>query len=123
MNGTLDNNTQESQNDLSIYPHLETEKMEEMMCDSKLVLSRPGYSTIMDLAVTGNKAIFVPTPGQTEQEYLAKRLESKGLFYLENQNEFDLDRALECAYTYQGFPEFSETEFMKTAVADLVKGI
>ncbi len=123
VNGTLDNDTQKSQNGLSIYPHLETEKMEEMMCDSKVVLSRPGYSTIMDLAVTGNKAIFVPTPGQTEQEYLANRLEAKGLFYQEDQNGFDLKRALNRAIAYKGFSKFKETDCMKTAVANLAKGL
>ena len=34
-------------------------------------MARSGYSTLLDLAALGKKAIFVPTPGQTEQEYLA----------------------------------------------------
>lgn len=41
---------------------------------SEFVISRAGYSTIMDLFTLNKKAILVPTPGQTEQEYLAKHL-------------------------------------------------
>jgi len=123
VNGTLDSDILESQNGLIFHSHLETEEMEEAMSDSKLVLSRPGYSTIMDLAVTGNKAIFVPTPGQTEQEYLANRLEAKGLFYHEDQSGFDLKRALKRAIAYKGFSEFEETDCMKTVVANLAKGL
>lgn len=44
----------------------------EFICSSSVVLSRTGYSTLMDLDVLGKKAILVPTPGQPEQEYLAK---------------------------------------------------
>lgn len=38
---------------------------------------RPGYSTLMDLAILGHrKNVFIPTPGQTEQEYLAERFKN-----------------------------------------------
>jgi UDP-N-acetylglucosamine:LPS N-acetylglucosamine transferase len=42
------------------------------MCRSKKIICRPGYSTIMDLSALQKPAYFIPTPGQTEQEYLAK---------------------------------------------------
>ncbi|OQX80049.1 MAG: hypothetical protein B6D61_02530, partial [Bacteroidetes bacterium 4484_249] len=59
---TLNENTE-------VYSHLETSKLKQLIIDSEIIISRPGYSTIMDLAVLGKKAIFIPTPGQTEQEY------------------------------------------------------
>jgi len=37
---------------------------------TNLVISRSGYSTLMDVGVLGIKALFIPTPGQIEQEYL-----------------------------------------------------
>lgn len=39
---------------------------------SKFVVSRTGYSTLMDLKMTNKKAVLIPTPGQAEQLYLAK---------------------------------------------------
>lgn len=122
LNGTLDDDNKKTHHNVTIFSHLETKEMESAMFNSKYILSRPGYSTIMDLAVTGNKAIFVPTPGQTEQEYLAKRLESKGLFYQENQNEFNLERAIKCASNYSGFQKIKKTDLLKMAVDDLLKG-
>jgi len=53
-------------------------------------ISRSGYSTILDLAVIGTKALMTPTPGQIEQEYLAKYHNKKGTFYSVNQNNIDL---------------------------------
>ncbi len=60
---------------------------------STVVLARPGYSTVMDIAVLGKPTIFVPTPGQTEQEYLGNRLATDWGSVVVKQNEFDLKRA------------------------------
>ena len=57
---------------------------------AKLVVSRSGYSTILDLAVIGTKALMVPTPGQIEQEYLAEYHNRKGTFYSVNQDNINL---------------------------------
>jgi hypothetical protein len=54
------------------YNNLPTAELAEKILASRYILCRPGYSTIMDLKVLKSDAIpiFVPTPGQTEQEYL-----------------------------------------------------
>jgi hypothetical protein len=52
------------------FNHLGAADLREKILASRTVLCRSGYSTIMDLALLNAKAIFVPTPGQTEQEYL-----------------------------------------------------
>jgi hypothetical protein len=67
------------------------------------VIARSGYSTVMDLMTLRKKAIFVPTPGQTEQEYLATRLAEQKIAYAMNQNNFDLKLALREVQKYQGF--------------------
>jgi UDP-N-acetylglucosamine:LPS N-acetylglucosamine transferase len=56
---------------LKIVPHLEDDAFLAALSHSEKVICRSGYSTIMDLHVLGVKAQFHPTPGQTEQEYLA----------------------------------------------------
>ena len=73
---------------------------------SEYILARSGYSTIMDLAALGKKAIFVPTPGQTEQEYLAARLRTKGIAYSVAQHDFDITKAWNSAHSYTGFNQF-----------------
>ena len=61
---------------------------------SKYIISRPGYSSIMDLAVLNKPAILVPTPGQTEQEYLACYMEKLGLFLSVKQKKFNLNEVI-----------------------------
>lgn len=52
----------------------------ELLAGAALVICRSGYSTVMDLVRTGTPAVLIPTPGQTEQEYLARHLEAAGCF-------------------------------------------
>src|SRR4029079_1108400 len=54
-----------------------TTELNRLILSSDMIISRPGYSTIMDIATLGKKAIFIPTPGQPEQEYLAEYFKSK----------------------------------------------
>jgi UDP:flavonoid glycosyltransferase YjiC (YdhE family) len=62
--------------------------------NAHLVICRSGYSTLMDLVALDKKAILIPTPGQTEQEYLGKHLHKEGVFMAASQKEFDLEKAL-----------------------------
>lgn len=54
-----------------------TKELHELITSSKKVVCRSGYSSIMDLALLNTPAYFIPTPGQTEQEYLANYLDGK----------------------------------------------
>lgn len=58
----------------TFYNFMQTSELEQLLNQSAMVLSRSGYTTVLDLARLEKKAFFVPTPGQTEQEYLAKKL-------------------------------------------------
>ena len=61
---------------ITLVPHMSDEQLMRFMHDAQKIMVRSGYSTIMDLAILGllDKAYFYPTPGQSEQEYLALRL-------------------------------------------------
>ena len=83
-----------------------TKELEKTINESKLILSRSGYTTIMDLAKLNKNAFFVPTPGQFEQEYLAKKLEADGLVPFCNQEEFCLEQ-LEKISNYKGLSHFN----------------
>jgi uncharacterized protein (TIGR00661 family) len=82
---------------IETYSFLPKEKRENFLNRTKLVISRSGYSTIMDLAVIGTKALMVPTPGQIEQEYLGQYHNKKGTFFSVSQNKMDLKRDIETA--------------------------
>lgn len=62
---------------LDIYDHLNDSELISILLNSKKIICRAGYSTIMDLNVLKRLAEFIPTPGQTEQEYLAEYHSSK----------------------------------------------
>lgn len=87
---------------VEIRPHCGDEEMASLISAAGMVISRSGYTTVMDLATLGKKAIFIPTPGQPEQEYLAKRLKKQGLFYSVSQKDFRLEEALKEAVNYSG---------------------
>ncbi|MDR2928566.1 MAG: hypothetical protein LBV41_10300 [Cytophagaceae bacterium] len=67
-----------SPSNIKIVPHLESSALAGYIANTPIVISRSGYTTIMDLWFLQKSAVLIPTPGQTEQEYLAKR---SHLFY------------------------------------------
>jgi uncharacterized protein (TIGR00661 family) len=101
---------------------LQSAKLEEIINQSNIVISRSGYSTIMDLARLGKKAILIPTPGQTEQEYLADRLLNNGICYTVSQANFNLADALTKCTGFSGFSNIeSENELLSQALDDVLK--
>lgn len=73
------------------YTHLASPAMMDLLRESRLIISRSGYSTIMELISIGKSALLVPTPGQTEQEYLAGYLSEKGWFTSLAQKDLERD--------------------------------
>jgi hypothetical protein len=70
----------------------------------------------MDLIVIEKKAILIPTPGQTEQEYLAKYHFEKGHFYAQKQKDFDLVKALKESENYNGIKMEENTSLSKIII-------
>jgi len=64
----------EAPSNFEIKDYLLSKELEKALNQSNVIISRSGYTTVMDLAALGKKAFFIPTPGQLEQEYLAKKL-------------------------------------------------
>lgn len=102
-----------------IVSHLPSGELEEVMSAADVVLSRSGYSTVMDLAVIGRKAIFVPTLGQTEQEYLAQMYHARGIHLHAPQRGFSLADAMGRIGSYTGFGDM-DTGLFERAVDGLV---
>jgi len=85
---------------ISFFP---SKELNRAMRAARVIICRSGYSTIMDLMKTGNNAILIPTPKQTEQEYLAQHFQEQGIFFTQSQEEFDLEYALEQAKHFASF--------------------
>ena len=79
---------------IAYYGRLAGKELAEMIFAAHTIICRSGYSTIMDVLLSDKKAILIPTPGQTEQEYLGKHLYERGLFYSVKQKDFDLENSL-----------------------------
>ncbi|WP_118951077.1 glycosyltransferase [Taibaiella helva] len=88
---------------ITYHTHLSGEALLEQITAAALLVCRSGYSTVMDLAVLGKKALLIPTPGQSEQEYLARYLAKKHYFSAVSQRQLqlgqDIPKALAAAYT------------------------
>ncbi len=90
------------QGNVRIVNHLPSAEMEQAMMDSELIICRAGYSSIMDLAMLKKNAVLIPTPGQTEQEYLGLYLMQKGVFYSMPQRHFNLEEAIGRSSAFSG---------------------
>jgi uncharacterized protein (TIGR00661 family) len=100
---------------LTVYNHLDATELEEHLQSARIIIARAGYSTVMDLLYLQKNAILIPTPGQSEQEYLAEYLGSKSNFVFVKQEESEIMQALNnfeertVSHNYPAHPCFEET--------------
>ncbi len=84
----LPNKIIDKKNNIEFYFHLSLEKFHEIISNSQIIISRAGYSSVMDYHFFNKKAILIPTPGQTEQEYLSNHFSGNHLSLLQNEITF-----------------------------------
>ncbi|MGF2411193.1 MAG: glycosyltransferase, partial [Ferruginibacter sp.] len=83
------------ENKIPVYNHLTAAELNKAIQQADMVISRSGYTTVMDLVKLQQKAILVATPGQTEQEYVAEYLMKQNMFFSVAQKDFSLSEALQ----------------------------
>ena len=98
-----------TQANITTVNYMTSDDLEMAINSSDMILSRSGYTTILDLAKLGKRAFFIPTPSQYEQEYLAKRLDEKGIIPTCSQDEFALEQ-LDRVSDYSGFEVLNENK-------------
>lgn len=76
-------------NQIKIHNLLTSQDINNTINRAKLIICRAGYSSVMDLVALEKGAILIPTPGQYEQEYLARELDGKFGFKSVGQDEID----------------------------------
>jgi UDP:flavonoid glycosyltransferase YjiC (YdhE family) len=103
-----------------IVSHLPAAALEKVMRASRKVICRSGYSGVMDLIALRKDAILVPTPGQTEQEYLATYLSANKIFEQVQQSSFALtEPSSQNGVTVKNFNCENNSALLKKAVERL----
>lgn len=104
-----------------ILNHLPAIALEKALNAAALVICRAGYSSVMDLAATQTQAVLIPTPGQTEQEYLARHLEEEGFFPFLSQSSFTLTAAIKKAGEFNFRPISMDFNLHKAVVKEFLQ--
>ena len=121
VRGVTDNaSTLDSNPMIKITNHLPASQLELAINKSRLIICRPGYSSLMDLSVLGKKAILIPTPGQTEQEYLAELHMQKGNYYSMSQKNINLENAIIESANYHGIEMQHDHTVLKKCIDRLL---
>lgn len=99
---------------VKVFNHMPTNELANVLSLSNMIICRSGYTSIMELIGLQKKAILIPTPGQTEQEYLAEKLNADHRFYYANQDGLDIIQAISfangCSFIKSDLPLFTTNE-------------
>ena len=106
---------------LEVYDHLNAVELENKIAEAAFVISRCGYSTVMDLAIMQKKSILIPTPGQTEQEYLAGHLMDNNYALCISQEKFRLKPSIDLAknFLYKPMPS-SNADLLDQSIKEFI---
>ncbi len=103
---------------IQYHTHLPATQLSGALAGAELVICRSGYSTLMDLCISKQKALLIPTPGQTEQEYLAGYLRSRNITLAVSQSSVLLETHIPAALSKEGFSGFVEDAHLMQKVID-----
>ncbi len=99
---------------VAVVNHLPTKDLQKVLLQSDIIICRGGYTSVMELLSLKKKMLIIPTPGQTEQEYLAIRLMEDHICMSTTQAKLncmkDFAMAKEFNYLFPDFALFSEKE-------------
>ena len=108
---------------LTAVNHLSADELSHALQQSAMIIARSGYTTIMDLVKLQKEAILVPTPGQTEQEYLAHYLMQKRSFFSVAQKNFVLKDVIKNAAEFNFLPFTHQEETYLKIISEFVGSI
>jgi len=110
-----------STNMIRFYNHLGTAELNKEMMEADYIVARSGYSTIMDIVTLQKKSVLIPTPGQTEQQYLGKYLLQKQIALVVSQKEFSLIASLQKALQFNYvLPSIENERRLQQIVSELI---
>jgi len=115
------NEEKELRSGFTLRSFMATEELMNTFLQSKYIICRSGYSTILDLAVLKQTALMVPTPGQTEQVYLGKWLGKKNLIVAQDQRRFNIAQSMALLEKTKGFDFEIDDSDMNAAIDGFLK--
>ena len=121
IRGLTDRNEIEKIGNIVRVSFMGTEDLNRVFTKANMIISRSGYSSLMDYASLGLRSvILIPTPGQTEQEYLATILDKQSIAFHTSQNNFDLIQSIRTAPSYKGFQTDTQSNQLKNSLDTLL---
>jgi len=112
LGSPMNHDKQKQSKKCQVMAYASTQEKEYLMNRAKCIICRSGYTSIMEIAELGKQhALFIPTPGQTEQEYLSGYYEKRRWFHSQSQYRLNLpeDIGLSRHPRYTGFPVVQKT--------------
>ena len=106
---------------IEFHTHLATAEFADVVQRADYVVSRGGYSTVMDMAELGAKCIFVPTPGQFEQIVLAHDLSKEGYAVEIKADEFSAETLAKAFESCVKMPKWSNPNLLRLAVESVAR--
>ncbi|WP_198034044.1 glycosyltransferase [Acidihalobacter ferrooxydans] len=104
----------------TVHTYLDRLQQQALLNRARLVVTRSGYTTLMELAELGKRALLVPTVGQSEQEYLADYHHERGHAHAVRQPQLQLDRDVPLAERTAGLPRVHPTRESIRRFLDIV---
>lgn len=108
-----------TEGNIEFVTHLSTGDFANAVRNADWVISRGGYSTVMDMAYLGAKCVFVPTPGQYEQVVLARDLATAGYAVSIPANRLSVESLLGAFKNNVALPRPESSGVLENAVKDL----
>lgn len=110
--------TNSSTDEIQTFNLLNNKELVKLISNSKYLVSRSGYSSIMDYTALKRNALIVPTPGQPEQEYLARYHMNKGQFVVQYENNLNLKEGILQLSKKEPITQFEESKLSEKVLTD-----
>lgn len=118
IRGVPKENTTSTIANITLVPHLPNEQLSVVLSHAKYIVCRSGYSTLMDLAALNKTAICIPTPGQTEQIYLANYLAEQNKIVVQVQDKMDWQQGFNSLHNVEPL-SYSSENLLEKAIYSL----
>jgi UDP-N-acetylglucosamine:LPS N-acetylglucosamine transferase len=120
VQGKTEQLEQKQEERLEVCSFLTSKDLAKAIASSRRIICRSGYSTLMDLVKMNRTALLIPTPGQTEQEHLAKSLSEKGFFTMQSQKNLNLENPDRYFIENVDFSSSYQTTKLSETIADFL---
>lgn len=113
--------TEEQHGNVVLLPHLHASALNAHLLHAQHIITRTGYTTLMDLEALGRPAVLIPTPGQAEQEYLGRLHSPLGWHVVRSQDKVQVAEALAALPRTKNAPRQHNNGPLVSALEDLAR--